>query len=82
MDKPTDDELEVYKKILDSCVSHGSMDEVHIYEDLYQVDAQKAFEKLCEVNLGMSGMRLDLFLDDVNGGNDGIHKEKEVRLDN
>lgn len=76
----TSNELEVYKKILDACASNNSLDEVHIYEDLYGVDAQKAFEKICAISLGISGMRLDLFLDGLSGDKDGqaIHKEKEA----
>ena len=78
----TKNELEVCKKILDACAGNGSLDEVHIYEDLYDVDAQKAFEKLCESSFGISGMRLDLLLDSTQtgiGGKDGqsIHKEEE-----
>ena len=75
----TSNELEVYRKILDACASNNSLDEVHIYEDLYDVDAQKAFEKLCEASFGISGMRLDLFLDGLSGNKDGqsIHKEEE-----
>lgn len=78
----TSNELEVYKKILDACASNNSLDEVHIYEDLYDVDAQKAFEKLCESSFGIPGMRLDLLLDSTQtgiGGKDGqsIHKEEE-----
>lgn len=78
----TKNELEVYKKILDACAGNGSFDEVHIYEDLYGVNAQKAFEKLCESSFGIPGMRLDLLLDSTQtdiGGKDGqsIHKEEE-----
>lgn len=41
-----------------------------IYEDLNNCDAAETFEKLCTNNIGISGMRLDLFMDDLD-------KEKE-----
>ena len=76
----SEDQKRIYKEILDKCASNRSSDEVHIYEDLYNVNAQEAFENLCEANLGFYGMRLDLFLDGLSGDKDGyiIQKEKEV----
>ena len=38
-----------------------------INEDLYDVDAHSAFSQLCEMTTGISGLRLDLFIDEAKG---------------
>jgi hypothetical protein len=75
-----EEQKDAFKKILDACAAGKTSDEVSIYEDLYGVDAQEAFKQLCESELGMSGMRLDLFIDGYTPrkrGSNGIQQEKE-----
>lgn len=76
----SEEQKDAFKKILDACAAGKTSDEVGIYEDLYNVDAQEAFEQLCESELGMSGMRLDLFIDGYTPRkreSNGIQQEKE-----
>ena len=60
----TKDQLHAYETVLNA-VYNKTSDEVHIYEDLYAVDAHEAFEQVCENNIGISGLRLDLFIDSI-----------------
>ena len=53
------------KDIVDSYVAGNSPEEVKINEDLYNVDAHSAFSQLCEMTTGISGLRLDLFIDEA-----------------
>lgn len=76
----SEEQKDAFKKILEACAAGKTSDEVSIYEDLYGVDAQEAFEQLCESELGISGMRLDLFVDGYTPrkrGSNGIHEDKE-----
>jgi len=76
----SEEQKDAFKKILDACAVGKTSDEVSIYEDLYDIDAQEAFEQLCESELGISGMRLDLFIDGYTPrkrGSNGIQQEKE-----
>lgn len=40
----SEEQKDAFKKILDACAAGKTSDEVSIYEDLYAVDAQEAFE--------------------------------------
>ena len=75
-----EEEKDAFKMILDACAAGKTSDEVSIFEDLYDVNAQEAFEQLCESELGMSGMRLDLFIDGYTPRkreSNGIQQDKE-----
>ena len=49
--KLSKNEIDAYEKILEKCTQHNSLDEVKIYEDLYDVDAYEAFENYVKIAL-------------------------------
>lgn len=55
-----------------------SSSEVKILEDVYQLDAAKAFEEYNQAELGIPGLRLDLFYASEEEVNNGIQEEKET----
>lgn len=61
MDQNRREDLEA---IIDIALKGNSGSEVRIMEDIYQVDAMRAFAEICEEDLGFPGMRLDLFYPD------------------
>ena len=67
---PMQDLMDMYCNDMEMRRQHKPLAEVKIYEDLNNCDAAETFEKLCTNNIGISGMRLDLFMDDLD-------KEKE-----
>ena len=77
-------ELDVCRKILDKtiCGQSGCIEEVRLLEDIYQMNAAQAFEKYNEIELGIPGMRLDLFYPDydkmIMENDNGIQEEKEA----
>jgi len=55
-------ELNACKKILNKTLDgNGSIEEVRLLEDIYQLNAAQAFERYNAIALGIPGMRLDLF---------------------
>lgn len=77
-------ELDVCRKILDKtiCGQSGCIEEVRLLEDIYQMNASQAFERYNAIQLGLPGMRLDLFYPDYDKmtmeNDNGIQKEKEA----
>lgn len=64
MEHEDEPNLEECKQAIAKCIHPGtSIEECKVYEDIYGVDVAKAFKKVCESSLGISGLRLDLFLE-------------------
>lgn len=66
-------EISTCKKILNKTLGGEAkcIEEVKLLEDIYQMNAAKAFERYNEIELGMPGMRLDLFYPDYDKNADG-----------
>lgn len=78
----SEEKKDAFDKVVAACATDKTVDEVSIYEDLLGIDAQKLFDKWCASETGISGLRLDLFIDGyyskIEREDNGILEEKEV----
>ena len=61
----TQEMLDNNKEIFDMYLAGKHPNEIRIYEDLHNFNAHDTFSKLCEYELSISNMCLDLFFDDT-----------------
>ena len=79
LDSEENSDLSTCKKILHKTLDgDGSIEEVRLLEDIYQLNAAQAFERYNAIALGIPGMRLDLFYPDYVESTNRVEGNEEV----